>query len=213
MSVLVTSNPPPTTLSCHNCNFNCYRGTLASRHKPSGEALKCQILKRQHFLSKDNSPAPPETSTPPQSPLLLPPPPPPPPPPAVPDPGPGPGPEERAVVKPAKVSLIADLQSRQKSRAKEEDSPSPERNEKNEESQAPTTDEQEKNQINKQKVPFLVELENSKNKGKLKSKTKRIDPPPGKKMESFGIQDQLRLKLEARKKLVEEAEEAGESQS
>ena len=51
-------------------NYNNYRGTLASRHKPSGEALKCQILKRQHFLSKDNSPAPPETSTPPPTPHI-----------------------------------------------------------------------------------------------------------------------------------------------
>ena len=181
---------------------------MASRHKPSGEALKCQILKRQHFLSKDNSPAPRETSTPPAtSHLVLPPAPPPapPPPPSVPDP-------ERTVTKPSKVSLIADLQSAQKTRRGKEDSPeSPERSE---ESSSPATDELEKNQTNKQKVPFLVELENSKNKGKLKSnKTKRVDPSPPKKMESFGIQDQLRLKLEARKKLVEEAEEAEETPS
>ena len=107
---------------------------------------------------------------------------------------------------------MADLQSVQKTRRCKEDSPeSPERTE---ESNSPTTDELEKNQTNKQKVPFLVELENSKNKGKLKSnKTKRVDPSPPKKMESFGIQDQLRLKLEARKKLVEEAEEAEETPS
>jgi len=194
-----------------------HRGTLASRHKPSGEALKCQILKRQHFLSKDNSPAPRETSTPPPtpaSPLVLPPAPPPAPPVAPPAPPPPPSvPEpERTATKPSKVSLIADLQSAQKTRRGKEDSPeSPERSE---ESSSPATDELEKNQTNKQKVPFLVELENSKNKGKLKStKTKRVDPSPPKKMESFGIQDQLRLKLEARKKLVEEAEEAEESQS
>ena len=113
-------------------------------------------------------------------------------------------------MKPSKVSLIADLQSVQKSRGREDSPESPERKE---ESHSPTTEELEKNQINKQKVPFLVELENSKNKGKLKSKTKRVDPTPPKKMESFGIQDQLRLKLEARKKLVEEAEEAEETPS
>ena len=194
------------------------RGTLAGRHKPSGEALKCQILKRQHFLSKDNSPAPTETSTPPPTPVipLVFPPAPPPAPPLAPPPAPPAPPsvpdlkKERNVTKPSKVSLMADLQSVQKTRRCKEDSPeSPERKEK---SSSPTTDELEKNQTNKQKVPFLVELENSKNKGKLKSNKTKIVVPP-KKMESNGIQDQLRLKLEARKKLVEEAEEAEETQS
>ena len=192
---------------------------MASRHKPSGEALKCQILKRQHFLSKDNSPAPREASTPPPppaSPLVLPPAPPvappaPPPAPSVPDPDPLKR-NLKNLSKPSKVSLIADLQSVQKTRRSQEDSP--ERPQESEESTSPTTEEVEKDPTNKQKVPFLVELENSKNKGKLKSnKTKRVDPSPPKKMESFGIQDQLRLKLEARKKLVEEAEEAEETQS
>ena len=192
---------------------------MASRHKPSGEALKCQILKRQHFLSKDNSPAPREASTPPPppaSPLVLPPAPPvappaPPPAPSVPDPDPLKR-NLKNLSKPSKVSLIADLQSVQKTRRGQENSP--ERPQESEESTSPTTEEVEKDPTNKQKVPFLVELENSKNKGKLKSnKTKRVDPSPPKKMESFGIQDQLRLKLEARKKMVEEAEEAEETQS
>ena len=63
----------------------------------------------------------------------------------------------------------------------------------------------------KQKVPFLVELKNSKNKPKLRSNKPTAGDP--KKAESNGIQDQLRLKLEARKKLMEEAEEAADSPS
>jgi len=35
-----------------------HRGTLATRHKPTGEALKTHILKKQNQDSKDNSPAP-----------------------------------------------------------------------------------------------------------------------------------------------------------
>ena len=57
-----------------------------------------------------------------------------------------------------------------------------------------------------------MELKNSKNKAKLRSNKPMAGDPP-KKAESNGIQDQLRLKLEARKKLMEEAEEAADSPS
>ena len=58
---------------------------------------------------------------------------------------------------------------------------------------------------------FLAEIENAKNsKPKLKSlKTKSKDPPAKPAMPS--IQDQLRLKLEARKKLVDDTDEGAET--
>ena len=71
------------------CLFLLFRGTLATRHKPSGEGLKTQILKRQNFLSKDSSPAPAEEPSKVQ-----------------------PRPDKRA--KDAKVSLLADLQKMHK---------------------------------------------------------------------------------------------------
>ena len=119
--------------------------------------------------------------------------------------------QEKTVTKPAKLSLIADLQSAQKTRRREETEAGPECDkESRTDTEAETVRpcDEDVNKKNLKKVPFLVELENSKNKAKLRSnKSKTVAPP--KNME-IGIQDQLRLKLEARKKLVDEADEERE---
>jgi len=214
-SELDTAIPPhqllDNTAAKHKTDL-VHRGTLATRHKPTGEGLKCQILRRQHFLSKDNSPAPSsETPPPPPAPLAAPLPPPPP-------PAPPPAPavsdnvsQEKTVIKPAKLSLIADLQSAQKTRRREETEAGPECDKESRtdtEAETVRPSDEDVNKKNLKKVPFLVELENSKNKAKLRSnKSKTVAPP--KNME-IGIQDQLRLKLEARKKLVDEADEERE---
>jgi len=214
-----------------------HRGTLATRHKPTGEGLKTQILRRQSFLlSKENSPAPDNDSNK----LLN-------------------KPDKKA--KDAKVSLLADLQKLHKKNVKEESAePLVEvqkdelkesdkinnnvgddeenkkpmnpflaeiENAKNSKSKSNKTnpnppppppplkpasnnievEEESKKQVN----PFLAEIENAKNsKPKLKSlKTKSKDPPSKPAVPS--IQDQLRLKLEARKKLVDDTDEGAET--
>ena len=117
--------------------------------------------------------------------------------------------QEKTVTKPAKLSLIADLQSAQKTRRREETEAGQECDKESRtdtEAETVRPSDEDVNKKNLKKVPFLVELENSKNKAKLRS-NKSIAPP--KNME-IGIPDQLRLKLEARKKLVDEADEERE---
>ena len=161
--------------------FLYFRGTLATRHKPSGEALKSQILKRQNLHSKDNSPVPDSL---PKLPILK--------------------PDKKA--KDAKVSLLADLQKLQRRKCDSED-------EKN--INAVTSDNKDLDKINNNNIQeecgsssdsnkntFLTELKNIKNS---KPKIKVI-----KEKEPNVIQDQLRLKLEARKKHVDESNEVKE---
>lgn len=181
--------------------FLAFRGTLATRHKPSGEGLKTQILKRQNFLSKDSSPAPGDELSKVQL-----------------------KPDKKA--KDAKVSLLADLQKMHKKTETEpcnngEEIPS-DRNSsgeinnnnaknilhKNDKLSESSDDAQDKKEVN----PLLAALQNAKN-----SKSKpRIIKPKLKSLESVegppSVQDQLRLKLEARKKLVDETDEGAETE-
>lgn len=181
--------------------FLVFRGTLATRHKPSGEGLKTQILKRQNFLSKDSSPAPTEELSKVQT-----------------------KPDKKA--KDAKVSLLADLQKMHKKTVKPcnngEEMPSDRKNESDEinnnnvknilhktDKLSESSDAQDKKEpVN----PLLAAIESAKN-----SKSKpRIIKPKLKSLESGdgppSVQDQLRLKLEARKKLVDETDEGAETE-
>ena len=179
--------------------FLAFRGTLATRHKPSGEGLKTQILKRQNFLSKDSSPAPGDELSKVQ---LM--------------------PDKKA--KDAKVSLLADLQKMHKKTSpcnNGEEIPS-DRNSseeinnnnaknilhKNDKLSESSDDGQDKKEVN----PLLAALQNAKNS---KSKPRNIKPKL-KSLESAdgppSVQDQLRLKLEARKKLVDETDEGAETE-
>lgn len=162
-------------------NISCkFRGTLATRHKPTGEGLRTQILKRQNFLSKDNSPVP-ESS--PVKPELK--------------------PDKKS--KDAKTFLMADLQKLQKKVCKES-SPEvakcePEGDTNNNNMLDSSCHENDSQKVNN---PFLAEL--GSNKG---SKLKKAIKP--KMSEVPSIQDQLQLKLAARKKLVDEADELAEN--
>ena len=167
---------------------------MATRHKPSGEGLKTQILKRQNFLSKDSSPAPTEEHSKVQA-----------------------RPDKKA--KDAKVSLLADLQKMHKKTEKScnngQETPS-DRNLSDEinnnnaknilhknDSLSDSKDAQDKKEVN----PLLAAIENAK-KSKpriIKPKLKSAEGPPS-------VQDQLRLKLEARKKLVDETDEGAETE-
>ena len=171
---------------------------MATRHKPSGEGLKTQILKRQNFLSKDSSPAPTEELSKVQT-----------------------RPDKKA--KDAKVSLLADLQKMHKKTEKTcnngQEAPS-ERNSSEEinnnnnaknilhknDSLSESRDAPDKKEVN----PLFAAIENAKKskpriiKPKLKS-AESADGPPS-------VQDQLRLKLEARKKLVDETDEGAENE-
>ena len=181
--------------------FLVFRGTLATRHKPSGEGLKTQILKRQNFLSKDSSPAPTEELSKVQT-----------------------KPDKKA--KDAKVSLLADLQKMHKKTVKPcnngEEMLSDRKNESDEinnnnvknilhknDKLSESSDAQDKKEpVN----PLLAAIESAKN-----SKSKpRIIKPKLKSLESGdgppSVQDQLRLKLEARKKLVDETDEGAETE-
>ena len=181
--------------------FLVFRGTLATRHKPSGEGLKTQILKRQNFLSKDSSPAPTEELSKVQT-----------------------KPDKKA--KDAKVSLLADLQKMHKKTVKPcnngEEMPSDRKNASDEinnnnvknilhknDKLSESSDAQDKKEpVN----PLLAAIESAKN-----SKSKpRIIKPKLKSLESGdgppSVQDQLRLKLEARKKLVDETDEGAETE-
>jgi len=132
-----------------------HRGTLATRHKPTGEGLKTQILRRQSFLlSKENSPAPDNDSKK----LLN-------------------KPDRKA--KDAKVSLLADLQKLHKKTVKEE-TPEPvvevSKNIIKESDKVNNNVDEE--DVNKKSVnPLLAEIENKKNSN-TKSKGKVPPPPP-----------------------------------
>ena len=185
-------------LKLSKCFFLFFRGTLATRHKPSGEGLKTQILKRQNFLSKDSSPAPTEELSKVQT-----------------------KPDKKA--KDAKVSLLADLQKMHKKTEKScnngQETPSDRNlsdeinnndNAKNSlhknDSLSDSRDAQDKKEVN----PLLAAIENAKKskpriiKPKLKALETKEGPP--------SVQDQLRLKLEARKKLVDETDEGAETE-
>ena len=142
---------------------------MATRHKPTGEGLRSQILKRQHFLSKDASPAPEEE-------------------------------ESSAVAKPdqkskdAKSSLMADLQKLQKKVVKPTSQVDASRGDDNNNVES---EENGGSSSPKAVNPFLAELGGAKS-NKLKKTIKSKDP-------ASSIQDQLQMRLAARKKLVDEA--------
>ena len=181
--------------------FLVFRGTLATRHKPSGEGLKTQILKRQNFLSKDSSPAPTEELSKVQT-----------------------KPDKKA--KDAKVSLLADLQKMHKKTVKPcnngEEMLSDRKNESDEinnnnvknilhknDKLSESSDAQDKKEPVNPLLAAIESAKNSKNKPRIiKPKLKSLesgDGPPS-------VQDQLRLKLEARKKLVDETDEGAETE-
>jgi len=148
-----------------------HRGTLATRHKPTGEALKTHILKKQNQDSKDNSPAPE---------LLL-----------------------EKLIKPdkkakdAKVSLMADLQKLHKKKTKDPPKNENENLDKVNNNVPEKVEEENKNNL------FLNQLKNMKNTNQTKPRIKSVRGD----QDSPGVPDQLRLKLEARKKLVDESNE------
>lgn len=150
-----------------------HRGTLATRHKPTGEALKTQILKKQNLNSKDNSPAPDLSLE-----KLI------------------PKPDKKA--KDAKVSLMADLQKLHKKKIKDPPKTEIENLDKANNNVTDNDDDENKNNM------FLTQLKNIKNTTKPRIKSSRGD------QDSPGVPDQLRLKLEARKKLVDESNEVSE---
>ena len=182
--------------------FFVFRGTLATRHKPSGEGLKTQILKRQNFLSKDSSPAPTEELSKVQT-----------------------KPDKKA--KDAKVSLLADLQKMHKKTVKPcnngEEIPSDRKNASDEinnnnnaknilhknDKLSESSDAQDKKEPGNPLLAAIESAKNSKSKPRnIKPKLKLLesgDGPPS-------VQDQLRLKLEARKKLVDETDEGAETE-
>ena len=130
---------------------------MATRHKPTGEGLKTQILRRQSFiLSKENSPAPDNDSKK----LLN-------------------KPDRKA--KDAKVSLLADLQKLHKKTVKEE-TPEPvvevSKNIINESDKV--NNNVDEKDVNKKSVnPLLAEIENKKNSNpKFNSKAPPPPPPP-----------------------------------
>ena len=139
---------------------------MATRHKPTGEGLKTQILRRQSFLlSKENSPAPDNDSKK----LLN-------------------KPDRKA--KDAKVSLLADLQKLHKKTVKEEN-PEPEvevsKNIIKESDKVNNNVDEE--DLNKKSVnPLLAEIENKKN-STTKSKSKAPPPPPPPKPASNDEED------------------------
>eukprot|EP00092_Neocalanus_flemingeri_P002395 GFUD01002561.1.p1 GENE.GFUD01002561.1~~GFUD01002561.1.p1 ORF type:complete len:239 (+),score=104.22 GFUD01002561.1:309-1025(+) len=200
-----------------------HRGTLASRHRPSGEGLRTQILRRQQADSKEGSPVskcqegppppPPPSSSPVSVPKNIP-----------------------TKTKPG-TSFLADIQAAQKTKCKDDSDDSPtedsgsedlvkqgEENEKPAESSKDPTSPT-NSPISKPKPSFLSEMINSHRKkvtdesgqtiSQLKSvrKVKPKSPSNPLMMENSGIQDQLRLKLEARKKLVEETDEGAETET
>ena len=140
--------------------------------------MRAQILKRQNFLSKDNSPAP-ESS--PIKPELK--------------------PDKKSTD--AKTFLMADLQKLQKKVCKEnikESSPEVSKSEPKGDSNNNSIIESSCHENDSQKAvnPFLAELGSNKISKLKKSIKPRVSEVPS-------IQDQLQLKLAARKKLVDEA--------
>ena len=191
-----------------------HRGTLASRHRPSGEGLRTQILRKQLIDSKEGSP---DNQC--KEPFIPPPPP--------------PSSVSKMILSKSKpgASFLANIQSVQKSKCKD-DSQTEE-----EETVAKQFQEKEKSVENlkddkgpdyspssKPRPSFLAELKNAKKRNdseepdltdnsikiirKVKAKPK-VNPVP---MGKSDVQDQLRLKLEARKKLVEETDEGTETE-
>jgi len=198
---------------------------LASRHKPSGGGLRSQILRPRPDSRADSPGLPsapsfsaallPTTS----SGAVVPPPAPPPTPPSAPPP-----PAKKATLGKSKpgLSFLSDLQSSQKTKCRED---SAEREQADSDlSASDGVDVDRKETVTNTKSPvsskpnFLKELENTKKPSMdtseisfkvLKKPRAKPSAPAAPKLE---IADQLRLKLEARKKLVEENDEGVETE-
>ena len=195
-----------------------HRGTLASRHRPSGEGLRTQILRRQQADSKEGSPNRKCQEQPA-------PPPPPPPVSSIPV-----SKNIPSKTKP-RASFLADIQSAQKTKCKDDSAPADGQDllnssQKNDKPLDNPKDDTSPSQSpsRKAKPSFLSEIENARRKKESEESGQTIshDKPVRKVkpkapsnpilMQKSGIQDQLRLKLEARKKLVEETDEGTETE-
>ena len=198
-----------------------HRGTLATRHRPSGEGLRTQILRRQQADSKEGSPVRKCKEQP------VPPPPPP--------------SSKRdskltsSQSKPGK-SFLADIQSALNTKCndkedvvkEEEKSTEDQRN-----NESPTRSDRSSPRgelsptLSSSKGPrpsFLAGIENANKKQETgeagesiplkalrKVKPKATSNPIG--IGKSNVQDQLRMKLEARKKLVDETDEGAENET
>ena len=194
-----------------------HRGTLATRHRPSGEGLRTQILRRQQADSKEGSPV--------RKPV----------PPLIPSSSKCGSKNNSSQSKPGK-SFLADIQSALNTNCndkedvvKEEEKPIEEQ--RNNESQTRSDRSSPRGELSptlsSSKGPrpsFLAGIENANKKQETgeagesiplkvlrKVKPKATSNPIG--IGKSNVQDQLRMKLEARKKLVDETDEGAENET
>ena len=198
-----------------------HRGTLATRHRPSVEGLRTQILRRQQADSKEGSPVKKckDQSVPPPLPSS-----------SKCDPQ-----NNSSPAKPGK-SFLTDIQSALNTKCKDEEDvvkqdEKPIEDQRNNES--PTHSESSPDDPRRECSPthslpkgprpsFLAGIENRKQepgesneripvKALRKVKPKVTSNPIV--IEKSNVQDQLRMKLEARKKLVDETDEGAENET
>jgi len=197
-----------------------HRSILATRHRPSGEGLRTQILRRQLTDSREGSPAGMSKEQPV----------PPPPPPSNTNTTNG----SKSSQKPKQGnSFLADIQAALGTKCKdnasedEEEDVVKEDNTVNKQSdEPPREDRSPRNSPLKGKRPsFLAGIEDAAKRresdtpgepilslASLKKATPKSKPHPI-VMDKSSIQDQLRMKLEARKKLVDETDEGTETET
>ena len=197
-----------------------HRSILATRHRPSGEGLRTQILRRQLTDSREGSPA----GISKEQPV------PPPPPPSNTNTANG----SKSSQKPRQgKSFLADIQAALGTKCKDNATSDDEENIVKEDNgmnkqsdESPREDRSPVNSPLKGKRPsFLAGIEDAvKRRGSdtpgepllslpvLKKATSKVKPHPI-VMEKSSVQDQLRMKLEARKKLVDETDEGTETET
>jgi len=170
-----------------------HRGILATRHRPSGQGLRTQILRRQQTDSREASPAGNSDNVQESQTTCIP---------------------KKIPVKPKLgISFLSDIQAAQKVKCKD-DSPTEDTEDgTNGELSENSKDENraECSKSSKPKPSFLSEIANLANK---RDRSKKIKPKESSNpllIDKSDVQEQLRRKLESRKKLVDASDEGTEN--